>query len=427
MPREAVTVALGIAGLALLLWGVLSVGKQVANNSGRGQPLGRMPVVFAALTKTLFGAFLLLTLVPYLSGAPTIASVLLLAALFSLCVTGWSKLLIKRSERLGIGTVRGLVAERWLRLRRMSAIRGGRFARSIAPTGWGEVGLYTSAGSGWRVARWIIRALLLLFILALPVSMAVFLASELSDPAGDGPALALIIGYNAVLAGAILTVTAGSTVLLLSLVGSLLVRLDFRIGVGAVVHKVATYIGLWSAGGAFVAALVPLVGSSGSRSAADFMGDEGSLGDLDPGLLLSVPAGGAIAGYLIGLVAAIVHLGKSANNLVYRRVLAPSLFVLITVVLISVGDLTPSRVFSAAYHRYEADRVILRPESDYVDLSGLSPAELTQLLVESDAEFLLEGSVIATIVAVLTAFGVAVALLKDVREAERIRRGRRAA
>ena len=145
-----------------------------------------------------------------------------------------------------------------------------------------------------------------------------------------------IVAYNAFFVAAILTAILLVLVSVLFLArGMGLLHVD--IAWKRALTRLGTAVGLGTLAGTVGATLTPF-------AVWFFDVGEGSDRLISPEVLFDLPAAGAVVGYVVGVLCAVLVLGQGASNLLYRHALTPVLFTCLIVVTNHFA-VTPQRLF----------------------------------------------------------------------------------
>lgn len=195
--------------------------------------------------------------------------------------------------------------------------------RIIAPSkeSWKEIRFHSSwldFVSAFKIYAWIY---LLLLVTSLGFALIGGVASVRSVEGIFGETLSVVIGFNALLIICILTVAAILTLFLCALLQRI-AKLEFRFSYRNALGHLSSCIGYGTLAGFFGAALTPIT------TAAFQLSSPNSVQALSHSVLLELPALGAVVGYFVGLVVAMVSLVQQSTNLIYSFVLVPMIFFL---------------------------------------------------------------------------------------------------
>jgi membrane protein len=148
------------------------------------------------------------------------------------------------------------------------------------------------------------------------------------------------LGYNGLVVATCVTVSFLITVTLLTVVcwsGVLQVTPNVRKSFEVIV----AWIGYLSMAGLLIAALVPLVATPDNTIGHDQV-------RVSPAILIDIPAGFAVIGYILGMVIGATMILSYAKNLLLRRVFPAIVYVVVMVVSVKYFDVTPREIFSRA-------------------------------------------------------------------------------
>lgn len=283
-----------------------------------------------------FIAMILLVAIPDTAGVPgLVCTLLFLLTFFALYPLGGLRKRAVRAET-PYETLATLLAD----TARAGARRVRRFVisvgRAISPSSrsWAEVWIPRSLGDDLLSVRsffWVYFWLLALaFGLVLPTS----LLALGNLPGATGALMRASIGFNALFAVSIFTITSLALLLLtvfLRRFGLARFAIDFQ----RHLKSVAAYIGYGTLAGVIAAALTPLMTAILRQPSSPA---------ISPSMLIELPAIGAVIGYLAGLGALALTLGRGSSNLLYRSFLFPGLFVTLLFCIFSAG-LSPEMLY----------------------------------------------------------------------------------
>lgn len=253
------------------------------------------------------------------------------------------------------------------------------------------------AGSIFRM-----YALSAIFVSAL---LAVFITASLSGGTGAMQTLqATYFGYHAF---AMISCLTAATILALVIMVILrysrifAIRLDIR---GASI-RTAEATGYGTAVGFVTAALLPV-----TLRMVPAQADKMSLA-FTPRLLVDAPAAGAVIGYGVGLILAVVTVGRPAENLVYRRLAAPALTIGCLYWLSTVGisphsilrhliDPIPNVTMEQCSDQY----VAVKLEDSAWLLKAIQDCSGSRDILMGNPEFLWMTSIVIGLIAIVTLF-----------------------
>ncbi|WP_129658451.1 hypothetical protein [Rothia halotolerans] len=236
-------------------------------------------------------------------------------------------------------TTRGLLRElRKLFLRRLGVMFKNAF-RTIAPNSksWQELRFPLNPLDRLLSFKFLATGYVILVAVVSIYLMIWFAISLGSTPGAQGAVVKAVVGYNSLFVVAILTITSLCVVAIV-LVLKYIDVVHFSIEVSVALKSLAVYVGYGTLAGVIAAALSP-----GTDAVLDQPSNDLS-GPLVPGILIELPAYGAILGYVFGLILVISKLGQESTNLIYRHFFTPLLFVASLVFVYRMG-LTPEFLF----------------------------------------------------------------------------------
>jgi hypothetical protein len=254
------------------------------------------------------------------------------------------------------------LTKRWL----LATIR--RAVRAVAPQGPKEIQLGFFALDRLMAAGTVARSYLLILIF-MPVLLAVAFTWALNRGTDfERRVMGVMVGYNTLAIASWMTV-AMILVLAAATVAVYVKTLRIDLNLRRVFGTVAVWSGYGTAAGFIAAALLPVFIRimPGTYATAD-----GTEAVLPPQLLIDVPAAGAIAGYVFGIVIASSVLCENARHLLLRRIFAPALLFTVLFVLTRI-DLGPRSILHGILTPIplpEADACTDAGFTNHIDESG---------------------------------------------------------
>lgn len=211
---------------------------------------------------------------------------------------------------------------------------GRSLPNAVAPNGWKEIKEpnqdLTNGELSFRRFFKAYSWILLAFVPFMVVSMWV-----LNDQSNDfsSEVFAYSVQYNLLIITSIVT-TASMIFLAVVFFLDKVDVINFSVKYVMAMRKVASWVGAGTLAGAVAASLYPvvyiLVNTDSDKS---FRSGNANYFVVSPDILVSGPAGGAVVGYIIGLVAMTFALGSEASNMAYRCLLIPSIYALTLLLL----------------------------------------------------------------------------------------------
>jgi hypothetical protein len=212
-------------------------------------------------------------------------------------------------------------------------------SKLVAPTGWRELRISFDSFEQLMRPKAIMHGYIVAVVLA-PVGLVISGTAYFADQSSpDHVIFATYAGFNALAVTACLTVAVLVTILAMLALGYLklvLIRLD----VNAAFRAIASWIGYGSAAGVVAVGLLPF---AMRLSPSSYAVAQGGQSILTPRLLVDVPAGFAVLGFGIGVLVAVVTMGRAAENLVIRRFLVPAVM-LGVLALMARADIAPGGI-----------------------------------------------------------------------------------
>jgi hypothetical protein len=282
--------------------------------------------------------------------------------------------------------------------------------RLMAPDGWSRDINWSFSAIEGLVAPLTVAKAYAVSIFITPLMLAPLLVVTLGRDRGVAEeVLSAVVGFNAILLASCLT----AAVIISSLIAMLLRWMKFIRFEFAYLHvlrRLAGCIGYGTAMGAFTAALVPLV-----LVAFPGTGGGNGLQSMSPGLLVELPAFGAVAGYLIGLICIVVGLGKNSTNVLYRRTLVPTIFGGIVFALLDIG-VSPRGIFERVARQAEAPGAHASVSCEARDVEAISQdsPRLMSALRACGEDPILSGEAFGWITLIVGLVVVLLALITDV-------------
>ncbi len=215
--------------------------------------------------------------------------------------------------------------------------------RRLAPNGWlKDFTLMPNLAKFDFGPSLFFKVYVIFMAVGIPVIMSFsFMQIYYGMPDGGRRVFSLVVGYNSFLVLSSLTVAAAFVVIAAAVLRYLEI-IRFPLKYGDSFRTLASYVGYGTAFGLFAAAIAPVLSSLPIFGVGATDVDEG-MSALTPSMLIELPAVGAVLGYAVGLLALSRNFLENASNVVYRRLVAPTLFI-ITVSLLPFMGLSASQV-----------------------------------------------------------------------------------
>lgn len=200
----------------------------------------------------------------------------------------------------------------------------------------------------------------------LVIAPALLLQQLTEDPRSVSSLLQTMLTYGFLLFATCLTACLALTVALMAflyMIGAIGWKPDFI----QAAKRLASWSAIGSVSGAACGSLTPLISTFVSSVTTSPDSGTTSFDLITPGFLMQITAIGGILGYFCGLIAAPFALSRGAENLIYRALFGPGVFVGLTWFLAS-HDVSPRALFIRMATAFE--------EAAPMPLDGMSNVEL---------------------------------------------------